>query len=199
MTTIDTAPATPRASTSIEIDTTEAKRLLAEPGTVLVDCREADEHARERIPGAKLIPLSGLTAREIGELGAKRVILHCRSGRRSLDAATRCSGLASRGIEVLSMTGGIEAWRNAGLGTTVDTARPKLGVMQQTQLTIGACVTAGVALGFLVHPAFLALPAFMGLGLVFAGATGTCGLATLLSKAPWNRVEKCAGGSCSTR
>ena len=199
MTAIDTAPVTPRTSAGIEIDAAEAKRMLVQPGTILVDCRESDEHARERIPGAKLIPLSGLTAREVGELCAKRVIIHCRSGRRSLDAATRCSGLANGGVEVLSMAGGIEAWRGAGFGTEVNTTRPKLGVMQQTQLTIGACVTAGVALGFFVHPAFLALPAFMGLGLVFAGATGTCGLATLLSMAPWNRLEKCAGGSCSTR
>ena len=34
---------------------TEAKRLL-ERGALLVDIREADEHARENIPGAKLIP-----------------------------------------------------------------------------------------------------------------------------------------------
>lgn len=196
MTAIDATPVTPRTSAGIEIDTAEAKRLLAQPGTILVDCREADEHARERIAGAKLIPLSGLTAKEIGELGAKRVIIHCRSGRRSLDAATRCSGLSNCGVEVLSMAGGIEAWRGAGFGTEVNATRPKLGVMQQTQITIGTLVTAGAALGFFVHPGFLAMPAFMGLGMIFAGATGTCGLATLLAMAPWNRVPKCETGSC---
>ncbi len=196
MTTLETTSATLRRSTGVEIDAAEAKRLLAAADTVLVDCREADEHARERIAGARLVPLSALTVEEIAGLGAKRVILHCRSGRRSLDAATRCAGLADRGIEVRSLTGGIEGWKSAGFGTEVDATRPKLGVMQQTQLTIGICVAAGTALGFFVHPGFLALPAFMGLGLVFAGATGFCGLATLLAKAPWNRVPACSAGSC---
>jgi rhodanese-related sulfurtransferase len=171
--------------------------MLAEPGTILIDVREADEHARERIVGAKLIPLSALTAKEIAELGARRVVFHCKGGRRSLDAATRCASLSQRGIEIHSVVGGIEAWRSAGLGTELNTARPKMSVMQQTQLTIGAVVVAGTALGFLVNPWFLALPAFMGSGLIFAGATGTCGLASLISMAPWNRATKCQSGSCS--
>ena len=35
--------------------------------------------------------------------------------------------------------------------------------------------------------AFLAIAAFFGAGLTFAGATGTCALAMLLMKMPWNR------------
>lgn len=190
---------TAHAVTGPEVDVVTAHRMLGESGTVLVDVREADEHARERIAGAKLIPLSSLTAKEVQELGARRVLLHCRGGRRSLDAAARCAELASSGVQVLSIAGGIEAWRKAGLGTQTNTSRPRMSVMQQTQLTIGAIVVAGTALGFLVHPGFLALPAFMGCGLVFAGATGTCGLAAVLGKAPWNRVPSCSAGSCSSR
>jgi rhodanese-related sulfurtransferase len=171
--------------------------MLAEPGTILIDVREADEHARERIAGAKLIPLSVLTAKEIAELGARRVVFHCKGGRRSLDAATRCASLAQRGIAIHSVVGGIEAWRSAGLGTEINAARPKMSVMQQTQITIGTLVVAGTALGFLVNPWFLALPAFMGCGMIFAGATGTCGLATVIGLAPWNRATKCQSGSCS--
>jgi hypothetical protein len=48
-------------------------------------------------------------------------------------------------------------------------------------------VLAGVALGTLVNPWFLALAAFFGAGLTFAGATGTCGLALVLMRLPWNR------------
>ena len=187
----------PVATTPIEVDPRTAQRMLAEPGTILIDVREADEHARERIAGAKLIPLSVLTAKEIAELGARRVVFHCKGGRRSLDAATRCASLAQRGIATHSVVGGIEAWRSAGLGTEINAARPKMSVMQQTQITIGTLVVAGTALGFLVNPWFLALPAFMGCGLIFAGATGTCGLASLISMAPWNRATKCQSGSCS--
>ena len=39
----------------------------------------------------------------------------------------------------------------------------------------------------LVSPWFLAVPAFVGGGLTFAGATGTCGMALVLLKMPWNR------------
>jgi len=204
-----TASRTPtNATSSIEIDVQTAKRLLGEPGTILIDVREADEYARERIAGSRLIPLSKVTSNEIAGLGAKRILFHCRGGRRSLDAATRCAGLAQSGIEIRSVAGGIEAWRAAGLGTELNASRPKLSVMQQTQLTIGAAVVAGTALGFFVNPWFLALPALMGCGLIFAGATGTCGLATLLGLAPWNRAtqghaglsttDSCTTGSCTT-
>ena len=47
-------------------------------------------------------------------------------------------------------------------------------------------VLAGLALAC-AHPAFLAVPAFVGCGLVYAGVTGTCGLGLLLQKMPWNR------------
>jgi len=41
-----------------------------------------------------------------------------------------------------------------------------------------------------VNPLFALIPAFTGLGLTLAGATGWCGLALLLGKMPWNRVVK---------
>jgi rhodanese-related sulfurtransferase len=202
MTALDTqttpSPTASMKSPSLEVDLQTAKRMLGEPGTILIDVREADEHARERIAGSRLIPLSKVTSNEIAGLGAKRILFHCRGGRRSLDAATRCAGLVQHGVEIFSVAGGIEAWRAAGLGTELNASRPKLSVMQQTQLTIGAAVVAGTALGFFVNPWFLALPAFMGCGMIFAGATGTCGLATLLGLAPWNRATQGHAGSCTT-
>jgi hypothetical protein len=55
------------------------------------------------------------------------------------------------------------------------------------QLIAGSMVLTGVVLGTLVNPWWLALSAFFGAGLTFAGATGTCGLAVVLLKMPWNR------------
>jgi hypothetical protein len=55
------------------------------------------------------------------------------------------------------------------------------------QLIAGGMVLAGVVLGAFVNPWFLALAAFFGAGLAFAGATGTCGLALVLMRMPWNR------------
>ena len=59
--------------------------------------------------------------------------------------------------------------------------------MQQVQITIGLGVLTGVILSRTVHPDWVFLSAFFGAGLVFAGSTGWCGLAILMSKMPWNR------------
>jgi rhodanese-related sulfurtransferase len=178
-----------------EIDPTDANDLLSRGDSVLVDVREADEHARERIHGARLMPLASVSAARVAGLASNRVLIHCKSGRRGADAVARCASLAGSGIEVLNVRGGIEAWRAAGLPTVVDRSRPKLSVMQQTQVVIGTAVLAGTALGAFVHPGFLAIPAFMGAGLTVAGSTGFCGLAAVLGKMPWNRP---AGASCAT-
>lgn len=189
-----TAATTTNAPTA-EIDPRDAQAALSRGECVLVDVREADEHARERIAGSVLLPLSALSPQKIAALGANRVAIHCKSGRRGADAVARCAGLAAAGITVVNVNGGIEAWKAAGLPTIVDTARPRISVMQQTQIVIGTCVFAGTALGFLLHPGFLAIPAFMGAGLVFAGTTGFCGMAVAIGKLPWNRVPTASCGA----
>ena len=54
-------------------------------------------------------------------------------------------------------------------------------------MVAGGLVLLGVVLGFLVSPLLFGLSAFVGAGLVMAGATGWCGMATLLRHLPWNR------------
>jgi hypothetical protein len=76
--------------------------------------------------------------------------------------------------------------------------RARLGLDRQVQLIVGPAVLLGVVLGLLIHPAFFAIPAFFGAGLTFAGATGTCGLALVLARAPWNAIPDVAAPStCS--
>ena len=144
------------------------------------------------------MPLSSLTAASIAALGSKSVVVHCKSGRRSADAAMRCAELTSRGISVANLRGGIDAWKAQGLPTVVDTMRPRMSVMQQTQLVIGIGVLVGTALGAAVHPWLLAIPAMMGAGLIVAGATGTCGLAVVIGKMPWNKGTNCGSSSCAS-
>ena len=193
MTTMTTSPTAPAAT---EIEPRDAQALVARGDAVLIDVREPDEHARERIAGATLMPLGTLTPDKVRALGAKRVLIHCKSGRRGGDATARCTALA--GVEVRNVRGGIEAWRAAGLPTVVDASRSKLGVMQQTQLTAGLGVLAGTLLGAFVHPGFLAIAGAMGFGLVVAGATGLCPLADLIAKMPWNAAKASCGTSGGT-
>jgi len=100
--------------------------------------------------------------------------------------APRLAGAAAGDCYILE--GGIDAWRKAGLATV--TERRPIEVMRQVQITAGSLVLIGVVLGLLVAPAFLGLSAFVGAGLVFAGASGWCGMARLLALMPWNRLPE---------
>lgn len=165
--------------TTTLITPNEAQRLI-ETGAMLVDIRDRDEHARENIPGAVNVPLA-----EIGSLQSGcPVIFHCRSGARTEANAARLA--AATGAPCYVIEGGIEGWRSAGLEVKADRRQP-LELMRQVQLAAGGLVLLGVALGFLAGPGFFAISAFVGAGLMFAGATGWCGMARLLRHMPWNR------------
>jgi rhodanese-related sulfurtransferase len=163
----------------------EAARLLREGGATLVDVREADEHARERIPGARNLPLSRLEEAELAVHQGKPVLFHCRSGARTAGNADRLAAKAGL-CEAYVVEGGLEAWKRAGLPVAEDRRQP-IELMRQVQIAAGSMVVLGVLLGAFVTPGFYLLSGFVGAGLVFAGVTGTCGLASVLRMMPWNR------------
>ena len=66
------------------ISPAEARRLL-DQGAILVDIREADEHAREKIAGARHLPLSKLDEADLALHEGKPVIFHCKSGARTIE------------------------------------------------------------------------------------------------------------------
>lgn len=164
----------------------EAARLLREEGATLIDVREADEHARERIPGARSLPLSRLEEAELALHGGKPVLFHCRSGARTAGHAGRLAAKAGA-CEAFVVEGGLDAWKRAGLPVAQDRRQP-LELMRQVQIAAGSMVVLGAVLGALVSPWFHGLSAFVGAGLVFAGVSGTCGLARVLRLMPWNRA-----------
>jgi rhodanese-related sulfurtransferase len=159
----------------------EARRAL-DGGARLIDIRAADEHARERIPGATHLPLERLA--DLPRDG-RPVVFHCRSGMRTAANAARLADAAGDAPAFL-LHGGIDGWRSAGLPTIEDRSQP-LEIMRQVQIAAGGLVLAGTLLGLLVAPGFLALSAFVGAGLIFAGTSGWCGMARLLRVMPWNR------------
>lgn len=157
-------------------------RAAIDAGARLIDVRGADEHARERIPGATNVPLD-----RIGDLprDGRPVVFHCAGGMRTAAHAAKL-GAAAGGAPAYILTGGIDAWRRAGQPTVADRSQP-LEVMRQVQIAAGSLVLTGVLLGVFVAPGFLGLSAFVGAGLTVAGATGWCGMANLLRVMPWNR------------
>jgi len=163
-----------------------AHRLLGE-GAILVDIREADERARERIPGARHLPLSKLDEAESALHDGKPVIFHCRSGARTLANAGRLAARTGKTCEAYVLAGGLDAWRTAGLPVAVDRRQP-LELQRQVQIGAGTLALTGTLLGALASPWFFIVPGFVGGGLIVAGVTGFCGMAHLLMRAPWNRA-----------
>ncbi len=163
----------------------EAKQLM-DDGALLVDIREGDEYAREHIPGARHLPLSRLAQAELAAEHGGAVIFHCRTGARTRSNADRLAAKLDAPCEALMLDGGLEAWRKAGLPTVTDRRQP-IELQRQVQIGAGALVLLGTVLGLAVSPLFFAVPLFVGGGLLFAGLTGFCGMATLLQRAPWNR------------
>jgi rhodanese-related sulfurtransferase len=158
---------------------------LVRQGAVLVDIREADEHAREHIPGARHHALSRIDSDTPVRDGDDVLVFHCRSGARTRGNAARLAA-ASSTCETYILDGGLEAWKKAGLPVALDRSQP-IDIMRQVQIGAGSLVLLGVILGMLVAPAFYGISAFVGAGLLVAGTTGFCGMARLLAVMPWNR------------
>ena len=163
----------------------DARRLL-DSGALLIDIREVDEHAREKIPGARHLPLSKLDEIDLAVHQGKPVIFHCKSGARTQTNAPRLARKLGDACEAFIVEGGLDAWRKAGLPVVTDRREP-LELQRQVQIGAGSLAVTGTLLGLFVSPWFFAVPAFVGAGLIIAGVTGFCGMARILMRAPWNR------------
>jgi rhodanese-related sulfurtransferase len=164
----------------------EARRLLDEGRAILFDIRDPGEFAREHISGARLVPLASLDTHDFDRerrTGAA-AIFQCQSGRRTEASAARLVGTGFK--ETYVIEGGFNAWRAAGLPVHVDRSQP-IELQRQVQIAAGSLILVGVALAALLSPWFVLLSAFVGGGLVFAGASGSCAMAQLLMRMPWNQ------------
>ncbi len=162
-----------------------ARQWLDDGQAILIDIREADEYVREHIPEAHLIPLSGFSPEDFPKDRDKIAIFHCASGTRTATAISQI--LASGFAEIYMLEGGLKAWRAAGLRVNENRSAP-ISIMRQVQMVAGSMIMLGIALALTVSPWFMGLSAFVGAGLFFAGASGTCAMASLLSHMPWNKV-----------
>lgn len=161
-------------------------RLARQAEALLVDVRTPAEFAELHAERARNLPLPAVSAQALAELGhrpGQAVYVLCQSGKR---AEAACARLTAAGIEAVVVEGGTEAWTAAGL-PVVRGKSGAIGIERQVRIGAGALVLLGVVLAQTVHPNFVWLAGFVGAGLVFAGATGFCGMGLLLAKAPWNR------------
>lgn len=96
-----------------EITVEEVKKRLDNGEKLhIIDVREPDEYKEYNI-GGRLIPLGNITAMQLDELEdlkEEELIIHCRSGKRSLQA---CLFLETMGYtNVKNVTGGVLAWQD---------------------------------------------------------------------------------------
>lgn len=153
-------------------------------GALFLDVRTPAEYQEVHIKGAVLHPLSDLNPGLVQQLSAGKsgCVVVCRSGGRARQA---CEKLIANGLSnVAVLEGGVTAWDAAGL--PVVRGKKTISLERQVRITAGSLVFIGAVLGYLAHPAWIALSAFIGAGLVFAGITDTCGMAMVLAKMPWN-------------
>lgn len=164
-------------------------QLLMTQGVVMVDVRSASERAREHIAGSQHVPLETFESHGLPWLLSEGAIFYCRSGNRTqlnapLIAASLCDRCPEDVLYVLE--GGLNAWKRAGFTVEKHPSQP-IELTRQVLIAAGSLVLLGVTLGALTHPGFYVLSGVVGVGMVFAGITGFCGMARLLMKAPWNR------------
>ena len=161
---------------------------------LLLDVRTPAEFEELHAPGAVLHPLTELNPERVRQLatGKRACVLICRSGGRARQAAEKLAASGLTGLQV--MTGGMQAWESEGL--PVNRGKKTISLERQVRIAAGSLVFIGSLLGYAVSPAWIALSAFVGAGLVFAGVTDTCGLAMVIARMPWNNRKGSTKPSC---
>jgi rhodanese-related sulfurtransferase len=165
----------------------------------LIDVRTPVEYREVHIEHARNVPLDRLDPVAViqNRNGSRDEPLYliCRSGSRGRQACEKF--LAAGFTNVVNIEGGTMACVESGL--PVVRGKKAISLERQVRIAAGSLVLQGVLLGWLVHPAFLALAGFVGAGLVFAGITDTCGMGLLLARMPWNQVKDASAKWCATK
>ena len=158
----------------------------------LIDVRTPVEFRELHVEAARNVPLDQLDPQGVMQSrnGSRDKPLYviCQSGTRGEKA---CAKFRQAGFDnVVNVAGGT----NACVDTDLPLVRGKkaMSLERQVRIAAGALVVLGVVFGWLTHPAFYWLSAFVGAGLVFAGVTDTCGMGMLLARMPWNQCREAA-------
>ena len=170
-----------------EISVDQLATCKDKDGFQLIDVRTPVEYREVHAVKAKNVPLSSLDPDAVVKQGYTEEPLYviCQKGGRSQQA---CQLFLDAGhTNVVSVTGGTEAWVDAEL--PVARGKKAISLERQVRIVAGLLVLTGSLLGMFVGRWFMGLPAFVGAGLTFAGITDTCGMAMILARMPWNQVK----------
>jgi rhodanese-related sulfurtransferase len=174
------------------ITTQQFKKLFSEDDKLtIIDVRSSVEFKSLSLASATNIPLDVLNCELVENHLNDRattdqpIYLMCKGGHRAKLANEKLLQLTQ---QIVCIEGGMDA---LGQDSSLPLQRdPTAGISLERQVRIaaGTLVLLGVVLGTILHPGAYILAAFVGAGLVFAGATDWCGMGLLLAKMPWNKA-----------
>lgn len=167
----------------------QAYEWLSTGQAVLIDVREPDEFTDEHISYALSLPLSNLEAgfETLSFPKDKKILFQCLKGARGESACVLINGKKECANDIYNIEGGITAWKETKLPLVKTLKKTGLSIFRQVQIVVGGMVFFMVLIGFMGVGVAFAIAGILGFALFFAGITGWCGLAMLLSKMPWNK------------
>lgn len=162
----------------------------------LLDVRTRPEYVSAHVPGARLLPLHELNVDSVlaEHIPGRPIYVLCQAGTRAAKAIEQFERAGC--YDCVLVEGGTQAWMDAGLPVHRG-ARSVLPIMRQVQIVVGSLSAGSAILALVLNPWFAIVPLFLGCGLLFAGITGTCGMALMLAKMPWNRGQEGSSTCCS--
>lgn len=159
-------------------------------GAMVVDVREYVEFALGHIEGARLAPLGEVAQMAEAWSREQAMVLVCKAGGRAEQARQR---LAVKGFgELTVLEGGMDRWQAEGRPVVTEKRQP-WSMERQVRIVAGSLVLVTLMLALTLSKLWLIGTGFVGAGLVFAGVSNICMMASLLGKLPWNRASY---GSC---
>ena len=158
--------------------------------TLYIDVREVDEYEIQHIEGSLNTPLSKFEnyIKPISQMAESfKLILVCKSGVRSGKALSQLKRKLSGSSEVEVLEGGIDKWSTEGKPLVKKEQGSSLTIMRQVMIAAGVLILAGSLGSLYLQHGLIWLCVFVGAGLLFAGVSGICFMARMLSYMPWNK------------
>lgn len=163
-----------------DVEAAQIKQWLDDGDAILVDVREVGEFNEEYIPRSQLFPMSNLDPHVLPRGDGKKVVFHCKGGRRSESVASRWASHTGS-PDAYFMKGGIEAWKKAGFSTLSNLTHSK-NIQKKAYISAGSLILLGTLLAWIFSSWFLILPAIAGFILIYVGFAGTSMMSYIISR-----------------
>lgn len=156
----------------------------------IIDVRTPFEFREVRAVVARNIPLDVLdphtVMKERNRPADEPLYVICKGSTRGAKAQQK---FVDAGYEnVINVEGGTEAWVAAGL--PVVRGKKAISLERQVRIAAGFIVLVGAIAAMVTgNVYFVGIPAFVGVGLMFAGITDSCAMGVLIARMPWNQVN----------